>query len=185
MKKIEIEIPEGKVAKWVNGILTLVDDENIVKLPITERIKTFQDAVIELGDSHPFVQEYEMVQGMDCSPQSNDFLAYLQLRIITAAINEGWKPQFTEGERRYYPYFYLLTKEEYDKLDEEERSRVVLRSGNNAHAYGGVAYAHAHDDSAHTYAISGSRLAFRTRELALFAGKQFIDIWADYCFRID
>ena len=26
MKKIELEIPDGKRAEWVNGVLTLVDD---------------------------------------------------------------------------------------------------------------------------------------------------------------
>lgn len=26
-KKIEVEIPDGKCAKWVNGVLTLVDEE--------------------------------------------------------------------------------------------------------------------------------------------------------------
>lgn len=185
MKKIEIEIPEGKTAKWVKGILTLVDEVVEDNRPIIERVKSFQDAIKELGEQHPLVQEYEMLQGMDCSPQSPDLLAYLKLRIITAVLNEGWEPQFTKDEWRYYPYFYLLTKEEYDKLDEEERSRVVLRSGSNAYANNGVAYAVASDGSAYANAGNGSRLAFRTRELAIFAGKQFIDIWADYCFRID
>ena len=29
MKKIEVEIPEGKRAEWVNNILTLVDDKPV------------------------------------------------------------------------------------------------------------------------------------------------------------
>ena len=40
-------------------------------------------------------------------------------------------------------------------------SRVVFRSYNYAHAYGGVAYANAHYDSSYAYASYGSRLAFR------------------------
>ena len=28
MKKIEIEIPDGKRAEWVNDVLTLVDDNS-------------------------------------------------------------------------------------------------------------------------------------------------------------
>ena len=28
MKKIELEIPDGKRAEWVNGVLTLVDDNS-------------------------------------------------------------------------------------------------------------------------------------------------------------
>ena len=27
MRKVEIEIPNGKMAKWVNGVLTLVDEK--------------------------------------------------------------------------------------------------------------------------------------------------------------
>lgn len=38
MKKVEIEIPEGKKVEWVNGVLTLVDDK---PEDIKERIKTF------------------------------------------------------------------------------------------------------------------------------------------------
>lgn len=52
MKQITIEIPDGKEAKWVNGVLTLVDEK---PKDITERIKTFHDAYCELGNEHPFV----------------------------------------------------------------------------------------------------------------------------------
>ena len=40
-KKIELEIPIGKTAKWINGVLTLVDEN---PQDVTERIKTFEDA---------------------------------------------------------------------------------------------------------------------------------------------
>ena len=45
--------------------------------PVTERIKTFEDAAYALGNSHPFVKEWRM--GVDPSP---DLEAYLQLRIM-------------------------------------------------------------------------------------------------------
>ena len=59
-KKIEIEIPEGKVAEWkeINGVTTLVLVDEKDNRPITERIKTFEDARDELGDEHPLVKEY-------------------------------------------------------------------------------------------------------------------------------
>ena len=144
--------------------------------PVTERIKTFEDAVFALGD-HPFVTEWRM--GVDLSP---DLEAYLQLRIICAALNEGWKPKFNRDENRYFPWFRIYTKEEYEELDEDEKkeSRVVFRSHNYANAYGGVSYASSHSDSAFMYSNFGSRLAFKTKELAEYCGKQFIDIWADY-----
>ena len=55
MKKIEIEVPEGKKAEWVNGVLTLVDDN---PPNVMERIKTFEDAYNELGKGHPLVVTY-------------------------------------------------------------------------------------------------------------------------------
>ena len=105
----------------------------------------------------------------------------MKLRIITAALNEGWTPQFVEDERRYYPYFHICSEEEIIRMSKEEKSRVVYRSSYNAIAYGGVSYASAYNDSAYVLASIGSRLAFKTNELAEYAGKQFIDLWADFC----
>lgn len=41
MKTITIEIPDGKKAEWVNGVLTLVDDK---PQDPNEQIKSFEDA---------------------------------------------------------------------------------------------------------------------------------------------
>ena len=69
---------------------------------IMERIKTFDDAFKELGENHPLVKEYHKRHLFleDDSDISSDLVAYLKLRIITAALNEGWTPQFTEDEYR-------------------------------------------------------------------------------------
>ena len=99
-KKVEIEIPAGKEVKWVNGVLTLVDAK---PQDVTKRIKTFDDAIRELGDRHPLVEQYHIVKGsFKGTGGIEDLEAYLKLRIITEALNEGWKPQFTKGERRWY-----------------------------------------------------------------------------------
>ena len=179
MKTISIEIPDGKKAEWKNGVLTLVDEKD--NRPVTERIKTFSDAAYALGGiDHPFVRELNAAEEMELSA---DILAYLKLRVITAALNEGWEPQFTTSEYRWFPWFVLYTQKEIDELDAEDKARVVLRSGSGASAGGGVAFAGAGNDSSYAYAYFGSRLAFKTRELAEYAGKQFTDIWADFVFR--
>ena len=155
---------------------------------VMERVKTFQDAVNELGDDNPLVQQFVCV----CNIAFNnsgvkldaDIIAYLKLRIITAALNEGWEPQFTEDEYRYYPYFYLITKEEYEQLSDEDKVRCVGRSSNDANANGGLVYAYTNFGSAFSITGRGVRLAFRTSELAKYAGKQFLDIWADFIFKI-
>jgi hypothetical protein len=68
-------------------------------------------------------------------------------------------------------------------MSEEEKSRVVYRSNYNAYAFGGVACAVTYFGSSYTYTYIGSRLAFKTRELAEYAGRQFVEIWADYVFK--
>lgn len=151
---------------------------------ITERVKTFEDALEVLGEVHCFVSEYNtLVNSGLIHSLSPDLVAYLKLRIITAALNEGWEPQFTVDEYRYFPWFDFYTQKEIDEMDEEDKSRVVGRASNSSNAYGGVAYASSDYASSHSSSGRGSRLAFKTRELAIYAGKQFVEIWADFVFR--
>ena len=151
---------------------------------VMERVKTFQDAVNELGDDNPLVKQYNILYSEFGATMDADIIAYLKLRIIAAALNEGWEPQFTKGEWRYYPYFLLITKEEYKQLSDEEKGRCVGRSSDSASARGGLVYAGANNGSANSYTNFGVRLAFKTRELAEYAGKQFLNIWADFVFKI-
>ena len=112
-----------------------------------------------------------------------DIIAYLKLRIITAALNEGWEPQFTKDEYRYYPYFFIYTKGEYERISDADKKRCVGRSSVNAVADGGLVFANANGGSSHSFSSSGVRLAFKTRELAEYAGKQFLNIWVDFVFK--
>lgn len=153
------------------------------ELPIQVRVQTFEDAVRELGDEHPAVRTYNSFK-YGYSAKEPDVMAYLKLRIITAALNEGWEPQFTEDERRWYCWYNLISKEDLDSMSEEEKKerRVVGRASYNAYAYGGLVYSFASYVSTYSYTYGGSRLAFKSEELAEYAGKQFIEIYADYCF---
>ena len=181
-KKVTIEIPAGKKAVWVNGVLTLVDEK---PQDVTERIKTFADACRELGSDHPFVKAYDGYVSHIHQHDMNDYdlVAYLQLRIITAALNEGWEPQFTKGERRWYFWYDLITKEQYDKLSAEDKSRVVGRGGSYAYALHGLVCSYAFRASSYSHTYSGSRLAFKSEKLAAYAGRQFAEIYADFCFK--
>ncbi len=64
--------------------------------PVTERIKTFEDACEALGID-AFTEE-ERYEGM-----MPDEVAYQKLRIICQALNEEWTPKFTKDEVRWYP----------------------------------------------------------------------------------
>lgn len=152
---------------------------------IKDKVKTFEDAVAFLGDEHPLVAQFRVIESSFKEAENNLHLfAYARLVIIAEALNEGWNPKFDGDECRYYPWFYIFSKREYEELDEDEKKecRVVGRSISNAGAYGGVVYASAIDASSSSSTVHGSRLAFKTRELAEYCGKQFIDIWERFLF---
>ena len=151
---------------------------------VMERVKSFQDAVNELGTDNPLVQQYDTIYNELGSTLDADIIAYLKLRIIAAARNEGWEPKFTKDERRYYPYFYLLQKEEYEQLNDEDKKHCISRSYKDANAYRGFVYAYTLDATSNLDSADGVRLAFKTRKLAEYAGKQFYGIWADFVFKI-
>ena len=149
--------------------------------PVTERIKTFDDACNELGENHPFIHAYAAWITHEDLDGQEDIVAYLKLRIICAALNEGWEPQFTKNEYRYYPYFVLYTEEEVEKIDEETKNELGLFGGAAADgAYCGLASAGSYNAWSGSAAYIGSRLCLRTRELAVYCGRQFFALWADF-----
>ena len=170
------------------AIKEALGDEFSELIPVTKRVQTLDDAVRELGDDQPAVKAWRSIKyGYSVSekdPDTADIMAYVTLRVITEALNEGWKPQFTEGERRWYAWYDFLTKEEVEGMSDEEKEerRVVGRANNNAFANGGLVYSYAYSVSAVSSTNNGSRLAFKNEELAEYAAKQFGDIYADFCF---
>lgn len=117
----------------------------VVPKDITERIKTFEDACKEL-ELDP---AYELSHIL-----SKDVMAYLKLKIIIRALNEGWTPDFTNGnEYKYYPWFKFVPGSGF--------SLNVVRFGR-------------------TLTNVGARLCFKERKLAEYAATQFIDIYNDY-----
>lgn len=145
------------------------------------QIETLEDAMYKLGLDHPLVQVYRNNKYLQ-EDSEKDVLAYLKLRIITAAINDGWEPKFQIGkdEIRWFPWFYIYTAEELKELSDEERKRVVGRAHVNAFSYGGLVYSFASGASSSSFSNGGVRLAFESEEKADYAGRKFIDIYADY-----
>lgn len=122
---------------------------------VRERVKTFEDACNELGKDHVLFKEYVLCQENGCS---NDLIAYLKLRIITAALNEGWEPKFEPMEHRYYILFdaYRLSVCEINVVN--VHTDYILGA---------------------SFTSCGHFLAFKSKELAEYAGKQFMDIYSD------
>ena len=87
---------------------------------ITEKVKTFKDAVAILGNDSLAVTNYNTIANEICT---DDILAFAKLRVITEALNEGWKPNFNNGELSYYPSFHIYNNSEYEKLDDIEKNK--------------------------------------------------------------
>ena len=184
--KILTNYPQISKEQVINEMTKAFGEEALKSQDIKERIKTFEDAVNAIGEDHPIVAQYKTINSAFKEADNNLHLfAYTRLAIIAEALNEGWRPEYTEDEYRYYPWFGLYTQEEYDDMDDEdkERCRFVGRSVYNAYADGGLVCADANHGSASSYAGIGSRLAFKSRELAIYCGKQFIEIWINYLFK--
>ena len=189
MKEITIAVPDGMSAEWnEDGMLQLIKDnaqeQKRDDRPKTERIKTFEDACKELGrlaengdeDAANLLADYESNKDNILNKET---LAYMKLAIITAAINEEWKPEFTEDEYRWYPYFLLWTKKELeDKTDEwkDKNQLLLLNGGANGGTYCGLACANSSTAFSTSDAYCGSILAYRTEALAAYSGRQFAQI---------
>lgn len=167
-----------------NEMHKVFGEETFKPKDIMERVKTFEDACRELGEDHPFVRSYNGYANNihENNKNDTDILAYLKLRIICAALNEGWEPQFTEDEWRYYPWFTLWTEDELsEKSDEWKTDRHLISTGEYQTDYAGLVCASSHLAPSSANATLGSRLCLKSDTLAVYCGKQFINIWADFC----
>lgn len=149
---------------------------------ITERVKTYEDACKVLGIKPV---------NFDYLPESNRrrVSAMLKLETIVEALNEGWKPKFDGNTWHYWPWFWLYTNAEVARMSEEEKKERNLRPIDSGVYFGGdanygaicgFAFAHSNLAPSYTHASVGSRLCLKSEELAVYCGKQFIDLWMDF-----
>ncbi len=117
---------------------------------ITDQVKTFEDACNVLGIDSKKALPYTKATTTD----QKGLNAAAKLFIIARALNQGWKPNWNDGgEYKWYPWF-------------------KMKSG-FCFSLAGTAYVD-------THSAVGSRLCFKTGELANYAGKQFESIYNDY-----
>lgn len=193
MEDVFIKISEQKLLetfKQCDGsqkelLIKLYGKEAFTKaMDVTARIKTFEDACRELGNDHLMVLAYRNTNLRDPEviEENRDIIAYMKLRIITAALNEGWQPQFTQDEWRWYPWFYLWTDEELsEKSDEWKQKNHLIDFGEYFQGeWAGFAFVSSSDAPSYTIAHFGSRLCYKSEALADYSGRQFADLWADF-----
>jgi len=145
-------IPEGFIIDSLNENKTAINLKEIPK-NIKERVKTIEDAISELGADDEDIKALLAIKDLSI-PQH--IIAQLQLIIIAKALNEGWTPDWNDSNQsKYYPWFNMKSS-----------------------SVGGFVC----DGFDYWATIShvGSRLCFKSRELAEYAGKQFKDIYEEY-----
>lgn len=116
-----------------------------------KKIKTFEDACKALG------LDPSKLPDVSALPEKhmNSIIAYFKLVIIAEALNQGWEPDWSdEDECKYYPWFWM---------DQP-----------------GSGFSYFGSDYSYSSSIVGSRLCFQTRELAEYAGKQFLELYQQY-----
>lgn len=117
---------------------------------ITDRVKSFEDACQVLGISTNVPE----VKGLPRKHQKA-IIANYKLIVIAEALNEGWKPNWQDSdEYKYYPWFDMSNP-------------------------AGVGYSYANITASTTTANIGSRLCLKNRELAIYFGQTFTDLFND------
>lgn len=179
-KTIEVKVEDIKRAfeeasdSVKESILTLFPQLKEI-LPITYRVKTFEDACHEIGiDPKQYMVKY--------NDGPADVVAYMKLRVICKALNEGWIPKFKNYEKRWYVWFALWTEEELlNRSDRWKADRHLISTSDYFGNYAGFAFSCSADTPMDSAAHFGSHLCFKNEALAMYCGKQFINLWADFC----
>lgn len=156
-------------------------------------IKSYEDACDVLGLS-PILSENRNKALCAQFPDHYDFrqnmpkhiIALMKLEIISRALwGKSFEPEpDAEGNKIYwYPWFALYTKDEVDRMSDEERKSLcgALFGGYaNSGARAGFGCLSAIHRSSHSDARIGFRLCQETEEKAAYFGRQFIELWAEY-----
>ena len=97
----------------------------------------------------------ERIKALELRP---DEVARKKLEVITAALNEGWSPDWNNtSEYKYYPYFYIEPR----------------KHGASA----GLSYANTSNAASYAFAHFGSRLCFHEPDAARYAGRTFTELY--------
>lgn len=167
----------------------LFGEANLRPKDITDNIKTFEDACVKLGTDHLYLREYmNFCDSFANAEMDKDYMAFLKLRIIVAALNEGWTPKFIKGEERWYPWFCLYSAakianyKDNGKQDFINDGGVLFGGHAISGATAGLVYACSGCVPSRASALIGSRLCLKSKALAEYCGRQFTSLWADfYC----
>lgn len=123
---------------------------------ITDKVKTFEDACQIVGVDPKKLPDVSMLPKKD----QKSMVAYYMLIIIARALNEGWEPDWSDQSQwKYWAWFEIKAT----------KAKPA-----------GVGFSFSGYDLWRSRTVVGSRLCFKSSELALYAGKQFEKEYKDY-----
>ena len=109
-------------------------------------------------------------------------MALMKLEVISRALwGIDWEPKpDAEGSKVFWwPWFYLYTQAEIDRMSDEEKGALLAGYAING-ANAGFGYLNTSYRSSYALANLGFRLCQETEEKAEYFGRQFKELWADY-----
>lgn len=137
--------PKGKT------LLENLFGEKVFIKDIKDRVKTIEDACGILGEDDPDVIDYHVLINAEVA---DHIIGNQELVIITKALNEGWTPDWYNGQwDKWFNWFYMESSSS---------------SGRFSFCNSGLQ----RSDS-----FCGSRLCFKSKALAEYAAAQFLDIY--------
>ena len=148
-------------------------------MDITDKIKTFDDACKAIGLAGPEALP-ELLQEKYAAIVPSHIKAQLKLEIITLALNEGWQ-HIPDGKHwAYWPWFCLYTAGEIADMGKKgAEERAMINATDVSEVFSGLGFAASDYAWSPSYAYIGSRLAYKSSELARYSGKQFIELWKE------
>ena len=144
-----------KIAKLTQEAKNKIKYETKDIRPITERVKTFEDACRIVGKYAPlFYENNRKETEMEDIITIRKGIALRKLEIITKALNEGWTPNWDDdNERKWIPYFVMSAA--------------------------GFRFSGSFCDDSVAIAGCGSRLRFKSEALAKYTGEQFTELYKE------
>lgn len=161
------------------------NEKNITKPTIDDytTIRSYEDACEALG-AGPVLNEPNSVMnlfGMEYKVPPH-IIALMKLETISRALwGRTWNPEPDGYGSKwfYYSVFAIYTQQEIKNMDEDERGGLLSVSAVSG-AGAGFGFLDTRNRSSSAGANAGFRLCQEDSEKALYFGKQFIELWAEY-----
>lgn len=133
-------------------------------------VNSYERACAVIGEEPVDFEELnDTLENNGFEPLSAHEIAYKKLVTIAKALNLGWCPNWADfDEYKYYPWFDL-----------KKESPAGVGGAHSGSSLGVSCLASPYVASP-SRAYGGGALASESREIAIYFGKQFAEIWQDY-----